>query len=120
MIITKRELKIMKYISKRKSVSYKKLINKFDKYDNLSDTLYSLVYNHYIVQVGGSFNENGEPVPYCPETMFTLDKLGISSVENCTWFDTEYVVSHIVVPIVLSVISTLITLFLSTLLSQFL
>lgn len=118
MTITKRELKILKYIYSRKTVSYKKLSNKFKKYLNLKDTLESMTYHHYLAQIGGSQNNLGEPIPITDETLFSLDSIGSAEVENKQWFSPEYIVSHIIIPIVLAVISTLITIFLTNALSQ--
>ena len=113
MVITKFELKILKYVYTKKNVSYKKLNNKFSKKPHFSETLDALVYHHYLIQVDGSHTKYGAPIPFMPDTMFAIDSLGVAEVENRQWFDSEYVVSHIIIPIVLAVISTLITLFLS-------
>ena len=44
------------------------------------------------------------------DALISLTKAGIEDVEQHQWFDAEYVLSHILVPIVVSVIATLITL----------
>ncbi|GEM_PF-1589145 len=117
MIINKAETKLLKYVYKRKTVSYKSLERKFSKYQNLHESIESLVYHHYLIQVGGHQSNLGKPIPITDETLFSMDSLGSSIVESKQWFDTEYVVSHIIVPIVLAVISTLLTLLLTSVLS---
>lgn len=114
MIITKFELKILKYVYTKKSVSYKKLNKKFSKKPQFSETLTALAHHHYLIQVGGSHTKYGAPIPFMSDTLFAIDSLGTAEVESKQWFDAEYVVSHIIIPIVLAIISTLITLFLSS------
>lgn len=117
MIITKSEIKLLKYVYRHKSVSYKSLKQKFSKRYDLQESLESLVCHEYLIQVGGHQSNLGEPLPITDETLFTIGSLGASAVESKQWFNAEYVVSHIVVPIVLAVITTLITLFLTSVLS---
>lgn len=117
MIITKSEIKLLKYVYIHKSVSYKSLKQKFSKRYDLKESLEALVYREYLIQVGGSWSNLGEPIPITDETLFTINSLGASTVESKQWFNAEYVISHIVVPIVLAVITTLITLFLTSALS---
>ena len=117
MIITKSEIKLLKYVYRHKSVSYKSLKQKFSKRYDLQESLESLIYHEYLIQVGGHQNYLGEPLPITDGTLFTIGSLGASVVESKQWFNAEYVVSHIVVPIVLALITTLITLFLTSALS---
>lgn len=114
MTITKHSLKILRYIYHRKSVSYSKLNMKFDGINKILD---SLVRSHYVVQIGGSTNEYGEPVPFREDTLFKLDELGIAEVESKQWLNLQFVLLQIVLPIVIAIITTLITIFLTTLLS---
>lgn len=118
MIIKKSDLKILKFVYSKRSVSFAQLQKKFCKYPHLIETLESLIYHHYLVQIGGYRNNLGAPIPITDKTMFTIDDLGASEVESKQWFNPEYVVSHIVIPIILAVVSTLITLFLTSALSQ--
>lgn len=117
MTITKNELKILKFIYRKKAVSYKALFQKFNPHPCLEDTIEALVRHQYLTQVGGYQNNLGEPIPIQDQTLFTMAPLGSSIVESKQWFNLEYVVSHVVIPIVLAVISTLITLFLTNALS---
>lgn len=113
MVITKKELKILKFIASKKSASYEQLIHRFSKYQDLENTLEQLVYNAYLEQIGGYRTNYGEPIPITQETTFCLRPNGLVLVESKQWFNAEYVLSHICIPIVLSVISTLLTIFLS-------
>ena len=117
MIITKSERKILNYVYKHKSVSYKLLSHKFHKHPNLPDTIHSLVYNQYLLQVGGSKDQYGEPIPISPESQFQINSLGISEVEKYQWFDMQYVFTSLIVPVIVGVTSSLITALLLALLS---
>ena len=113
MTLTKTHIKILKTIYKKHYVDYKSLQNKFHKYNDFTNMLECLIRNNYIIQIGGSTNCYGEPISFTDETLFKIDSLGSAEVEQTQWFNTEYIVSHILIPIVLAVISTLITLFLT-------
>ena len=114
MTLTKHSLKILRYIYHRKSVSYSKLNMQFDDIDEILD---SLVRSHYVIQIGGSTNQYGEPVPFREDTLFKLDELGIAEVESKQWFNLQFVLLQIVLPIVIAIITTLITISLPVLLS---
>lgn len=113
MQITKHEIKVLKYIYAKHLVSFAQLSKHFHKIPNLSDMLEQLVYHSYIEQIGGYRTNYGEPIPILSETTFRIRPDGAVIVEGKQWFNAEYVLSHICIPILLSVISTLITLCLS-------
>ena len=115
MIITKKHLRILKYVYKHKSISFRKL-KKCKKIDNLLELLEQLVLNHYLQQIGGAYNDYGEPVPISESTCLKLDDLGIAEVESHQWFDFKFVLLQIILPIVIAIITTLITIFLTRLL----
>lgn len=116
MIITKYNLRILRYIYRKKSVYYSKISKKF-KDPKLSEVLFMLVNAHYVIQVGGSCNVYGEPIPIQQDTLFQLDDLGIAEVESNQWINKQFVLLQIVLPIVIAIITTLITIFLTGLLS---
>ena len=60
MIITKQNLKILRCIYKKKTVSYLSIQSKFKI--QVKEILEMLEYNHYIIQIDGSQNNYGEPV----------------------------------------------------------
>ena len=114
MTITKHYLKILRFIYHRKTVPYSKLSKKFnDSYHALE----TLVMNQYVIQIGGSINQYGEPIPFKEDTLFQLGDPGIAEVESKQWFNLQFVLLQIVLPIVIAVITTLITIFLTMLLS---
>ena len=112
MIITKHSLRILRYIYRHNSVSYSEL-NKRIKSSTLREDLSDLILNRYIVQIGGSRNEYGEPLPILENTHFSLDDLGVAEVESKQWFNLQFVLTQIVLPIIIAIITTLITLFLA-------
>lgn len=116
MVITKHSLRILRYIYHQKSVSYLKLKKKF-KVPDLDESLSNLVRACYVIQVGGSVNKYGEPMPILENTFFKLDDLGVAEVESKQWFNLQFVFLQIVLPVVIAIITTLITIFLTTLLS---
>lgn len=120
MIITKQILDVLRYIYRKKSVSYLELRKKFKKETPSKDTLFLLASKSFIVQSGGCISEDGGPVPITDNTMFQLNDLGIAEVERSQWFDGKFVLLQIILPIVIAIITTLITLSLSTLLSPYL
>lgn len=113
MIITKLEIKVLKYVYSKKMVSFAQLSKKFSRISDLQNKLYQLVYHSYLEQVGGYRTNYGEPIPITEQTCFRIKPEGLVLVESKQWFNAEYVLSHICIPILLSVISTLITLCLS-------
>ena len=112
MVITKRLFRILRYIYRHGSVPYSKLSRKFN-YPTLLEDLESLVLHRYIAQIGGSRNKYGEPIPILEKTLFTLNDLGIAEVESKQWFNLQFVLTQIVLPIVIAIITTLITIFLA-------
>ena len=112
MIITKHSLRILRYIYRHNSVSYSEL-NKRIKSSTLCEDLSDLILNRYIVQIGGSRNEYGEPFPILENTHFSLGDLGVAEVESKQWFNLQFVLTQIVLPIIIAIITTLITLFLA-------
>lgn len=115
MIITKKYLRLLKYIYRHRTVTFNK-IKRHKNTDDLLEMLDLLVRNHYLQQVGGSYNHYGEPIPITDLTCFMLDNLGIAEVESHQWFNLKFVLLQIVLPIVIAVITTLITVFLTRLL----
>ena len=80
--------------------------------NNLED-LENLILQQYVAQVGGSRSKYGEPIPILENTLFTLNDLGIAEVESKQWFNLQFVLTQIVLPIIIAIITTLITIFLA-------
>ncbi|MEY8534644.1 hypothetical protein AALH30_14110 [Blautia pseudococcoides] len=53
-------------------------------------------------------------VSYLEYTTFQLDNLGIAEVEKAQWFNVEFFIKQILLPIVIAVVTTLLTLCLSS------
>lgn len=107
--ITKQHLCVINYILKKKSVHYSSLVKKFAHKINLDDILKELIHNGYVEQLGGHIDKYGDPIPFQSETLFKLNNLGISEVESHQWFDFQYVLTNIMVPIIVGIFSSLIT-----------
>lgn len=108
-MLTKRKLRILRYIHKKKSVSYSSMTRKFKKKMIAPDELEQLVRENFIIQVGGSQTNLGEPIPITSDTIFQLDESGIVEVEKLQFFNAEYVFSSLIIPILVGVISSVIT-----------
>lgn len=116
MVITKYSLHILRYLYRQKSVSHFNLSKKF-KGPRFQQTLDDLIRNCYIIQIGGFINEYGEPIPILDDTILKLSDLGIAEVESKQWFNLQFVLLQIVLPIAIAIITTLITIYLTALLS---
>ena len=119
MVITKYYLRILRYLYRQKSTSYFNLSKKF-KEPELQETLDALIRNGYVVQIDGFINKYGEPIPILDDTLLELSDLGIAEVESKQWFNLQFVLLQIVLPIAIAIITTLITISLTALLSPFL
>lgn len=114
MIITKEILAVLRYIYRKKSVSYLKLQKRFKKQMLSKDTLFMLACKSYILQSDSYITEDGGPAPITEYTTFQLDNLGIAEVEKAQWFNVEFFIKQILLPIVIAVVTTLLTLCLSS------
>ena len=116
MTITKYYLHSLRYLYHQRSASYFNLSKKF-KRPELQEALDALIRNGYVVQIGGFINEYGEPIPILDDTLLKLSDLGIAEVESKQWFNLQFVLLQIVLPIAIAIITTLITIYLTALLS---
>lgn len=114
MIITKEILAVLRCIYRKKSVSYLKLQKRFKKQMLSKDTLFMLACKSYIIQSGDYITEDGGPAPITEDTTFQLDNLGAAEVEKNQWFNAEFFIKQILLPIVIAVVTTLLTLCLSS------
>ena len=116
MTITKYYLHILRDLYHQRSASYFNLSKKF-KRPELQEALDALIRNGYVVKIGGFINEYGEPIPILDDTLLKLSDLGIAEVESKQWFNLQFVLLQIVLPIAIAIITTLITIYLTALLS---
>lgn len=107
-VITNQMISIMKFIYKKKSVSFYKLSKKF-KSDDLKTLLETLIYNNYVIQVGGSINCYGEPKEIVNDTLFQVSASGIAEIESHQWFNFQYIITSVIVPIVVGTLSSILT-----------
>lgn len=109
MTITKRSLCVLKYIYRKRIVTYSQLNQKFRHRTDLHETVTELLHAKYIGQLGGSYNKYGEPLPIENLTKFKLENAGIVEVESNQWFTSEYVLTSLIIPIIVGVASSVIT-----------
>ena len=121
MPLAHRDIEVLKYIRRHVSgVSKEMLLKKFSSRFPILDILEKL-YNLNLINHDCILprNSSGFIIGEIPLTaLYSIRELGIE-LDRLKWFNSEYVLSHIVIPIVLSVISTLITLFLTNVLFLF-
>lgn len=107
MTITKSDLKILRYIYRhRKSVRRDALLKKFsnDRISQLLGVKYISCDKKFITSQSGYALQT---IP--PDAIVTLTDLGVSEVESRQWFDLQYFVTHILLPVVIGVLSSVIT-----------
>lgn len=113
--LQKSDIKILRYLYRRKTATLDFLRHKYANKRKQLDQLISCKYitTDYV----RPRNASGYPIgEYPPEAIYHLSNIGIVEVEKRQWFDWEFVVRNIVLPVILAVISTLLTIFLSSLL----
>lgn len=101
--MTKRQLKLLRYLYRKPRTLYwiKKKFNISDLRDIASGIF-------HLIRTTDDDGEESE--------IITLSKEGIIEVENRQWFNGQFVLTQILLPIVIAIITTLLTLFLSSLL----
>lgn len=112
MEITKDELRILRYIYSKRTISFKKLKEHFQKYSNISEIIRNMLADHYITIISGIDKPIlGDSIPN--SCILTMTRKGAAMVEGNQWFNGQFVLLQIVLPIVIAIITTLITIFLS-------
>lgn len=114
MQLTKINLRILRYLYRRKSGStYIELKRKFGE-SRILELIHSKYIDHNYVYPKDS---NGFPIgDISDETLCFISDQGELEVEQRQWFDEKFVLTQILLPIVIAIITTLLTLFLSSLL----
>ena len=116
MEITKDELRILRYIYSKRTISFEKLKEHFQKYSNISEIIRNMLSDGYITIASGL----DRPLLWntLPDScILIMSGKGAVVVESQKWFNWEFIVKELVFPIIVSVIvsviTTLITLFLT-------
>lgn len=113
--LQKSDIKILRYLYHKKTSTLSSLQRKFSK--KLSRLKFLIGHDYIVTNYVRPSDPAGFPVgEYPPETIYFLSHAGIVEVENRQWFDWQFVLRNIILPIILAVISTLLTIFLSALL----
>ncbi|MDE7423918.1 MAG: hypothetical protein K2N51_09525 [Lachnospiraceae bacterium] len=108
MKITKQDIKLMKFIKKNSPVTYQKVKKHFKQFKSLDDQLYLLTYNQYISLKDGLMNKYGEPKSFQDNSVFNITSNGIFEVEKHSFFDFEYFLSHILIPLLIGIIGSIV------------
>ena len=105
MIITKKDVKILRYINRHGSVPKDKLSKKFS-----SDRVLLLLDGKYLSCDKKFSSKSGYALQTIPsDSAFRLTDLGISTLEKYQWFDFQYFITHMVLPVLIGVTSSVIT-----------
>ena len=116
MEITKDEFRVLRYIYSKRTISFEKLREHFQKYSNISEIIRNMLSDHYITIISGIDKPIlGGPIP--DSCVLTLTRKGAAEVESSQWFDVKYVITSILVPILVGATSSLITALLLALLA---
>lgn len=109
MIITKKQLALLQYVYRKNTVPYSSIVKKFKRNNRIKEITEELLYNNYLSCVHGTIDENGDLVELTDSTLIQLEQLGIAEVEKHQWFNGQYIISSLIVPIVVGVVSSIIT-----------
>lgn len=116
MELKKSEIKIIKYVNNHSGRTYTEIFKKFPEF---KECYHRLETNHFIKSEDPNDNLMGNEYKDLENpTIIRIDRNGEIFLQSQKWFTSEYVTSHILVPILLAIISTLITLFLTNMLYQ--
>lgn len=109
MIVTKKHLKLLQYVYRKNIISYSDIMKKFKRNNHIKETTEELLYNNYLSCVHGTINTDGDLVELTDSTLIQLEPLGIAEVEKHQWFDSQYVLSSLIIPVIVGVTSSLVT-----------
>lgn len=109
MNITKQQLSVLQFIYRKKSTNYAAILKKFKSKLLVDELLSDLLYNEYIYCIHGSYDTNGDLVPLTDSSIFQLNQIGVVEVEKNQWFNVQYFLSSLIVPIIVGVASSIIT-----------
>ena len=107
MTILKQQLKILRFISKNQPVMASVLYSRYG-YDEVT----GLLRGGYIICPEDPRRQDDEGYvigAFLPTSLFSLTDKGQAEVESREWFDFQYVVSMILVPVAVGVISAIVT-----------
>lgn len=106
--LTNRELKILKFIKNHKSLTYSNIYKKFPDFKDLYHRFYNGI--HFIDiddpcndVMGCEYDDSNNPI------ICTVSRDGNLYLDSKKWFNAQYVVTSIIIPILLGVVSALIT-----------
>lgn len=112
-LLSKSDLKILRYISRRKhGVTRGKLLKLTKSSANPIDSLCNMGYiqHDYVFPR----DKSGFPIGSMPDSaIYQLTKAGKIEVESHEWFNLQYVISQILVPIVIALLTCALTLLFS-------
>lgn len=112
----KDDLKIFRYIYSKGTVSFKTLKEHFKNRSDIPDVIKGMLSSDCITIVSGIDKPIlGDPIP--DSCILTLTGKGAAEVESRQWFNVQYVITSILVPIAVGVVSSLITALLLALLA---
>ena len=102
MAIKKSDLKLLRYIYRHKSASRRSVMKKFRDFQGS---------NHYThVSCYTTEDKDGFSIEHpSPDDPVTLTEAGILEVESHQFFNLEYVLSSLVLPVIVGVLSSVIT-----------
>ena len=110
MYVTKQHIRAMRWIRRRTAPAYRSVCKKFGRVI-LEELIGSgFVQPSYLDVKKDADGFDTEPQP--DSIKVRLTNKGLAEVESHDWFNGEYALAHILIPIAIGVASTLLTLFL--------
>ena len=111
MLLLKKHYRVLRYIYRNKTVSYSQLSKKFCGKFSL-DELNEFLRSRYVELSTPAYSKYGDPMSFSADTLVHLSTSGIAEVEAHQWFDLQYVITQILVPIVIALCTYALTCFL--------
>lgn len=107
MLIMKRHLKMLRFVRRRKAVPAAEMYSRFG-YDEVTGLVRS-GYLHCPADPRRQDKEGYIIGEFLPTSLICLTDRGLAQVESRDWFDLQYVVTMIIIPVVIGVASAVIT-----------
>lgn len=112
-LMSKLDLKVLRYLSRRKhGASRARLLKLTNSNSKIIDSLCNMDYIEHDYDFPR--DASGFPIGTVPDSaIYQLTKKGLVEVEDREWFNLQYVISQILVPIVIALLTCSLTLLFS-------
>lgn len=113
------DLKILRYIYSKRTVSFKRLKKHYKRNPDIPEIIRGMLLNDYICVVSG-INRPTLASSIPDSCIFTLSAIGAAEVERCKWFNWEFIVKELLCPVIVSIATSIITAIITTIITLYL